>query len=126
MSRMDERALVLERLDAIERGLKTLLNALGSKHAPADSIEKALETLESLPFDADATVRAFHGASSAETMFVNRRLAYLADLDAIARTECQRLLATTTVAIERAHVLKARLDTLGSSADTGDSVDCVS
>jgi hypothetical protein len=125
MSNKSERVLVLKRLDAIERGLKVLLDALDSKRAPANAIDKALETLEALPFDAGEIVRAFEGASNVEKMFVNRRLTYLADLDAIARTECQRLLATTTVAIERAQVLKTRLDTLPTSAETGDSIDCV-
>jgi hypothetical protein len=125
MSQTGERELVLKRLDAIERSLKSLLFAFESKHAPAGSIEKAMAELEVLPFDAEATVRAFQGASQAETQLVNKRLTYLADLDAIVRTECQRLLATTTVAIERAQVLKARLDTLGTANDTGDSVDCV-
>jgi hypothetical protein len=126
MSTTAERKLILQRLDAIESGLKALLGALDSKRNPAGTIEKALEALEGLPFDAEATTRAFQGASNAEMMLVNRRLTYLADLDAIARTECQRLLATTTVAIERAQVLKARLDTLATSTETGDSVDCVS
>lgn len=125
MSSAHERAQILAHLDAIERGLKRLLSALQSKRAPAESIDKALATLEGLPFDAEAVVRAFNGASSVETTFVNKRLTYLADLDAIARTECQRLLATTTVAIERAQVLKARLDTLPTATDTGDSIDCV-
>ena len=125
MSRISERELVLARLDAIEHGLKALLHAFESKHAPAEAIDKAMAELEALPFDAEATVRAFHGATSPETQLVNRRLMYLADLDAIVRAECQRMLATTTVAIERAQVLKARLDTLATSTDTGDSVDCV-
>ena len=125
MSSKAERALILKRLDAIERGLKVLLDALDSKNAPAKKIDKALSELELLPFDAGETVRAFEGASNVEKQFVNRRLTYLADLDAIARTECQRVLATTTIAIERAHVLKARLDTLQGDTDTGDSIDCV-
>jgi hypothetical protein len=125
MSTNEERKRVLERLDAIERGLKALLGALEAKQAPAGSIEKAMATLEALPFDPGAVVRAFEGASRVESQLVNKRLTYLADLDAIARNECQRLLATTTVAIERAQVLKTRLDTLRETSEPGDSIDCV-
>jgi hypothetical protein len=125
MSHAEERRQTLQRLDVIERGLKTLLSALESKRAPADSIDRAMAALEALPFDAEAVVRTFDGASRTEVAYVSSRLKYLADLEAIARTECQNILATTTVAIERAQVLKARLATLAADDDTGESVDCV-
>lgn len=124
MSVADDRRKVLERLDLIERNMKALLCALESKRAPADSIDRAMMALEALPFDAEAIVNTFQGASRSEVAYVSTRLKYLADLDAIARSECQNILATTTVAIERAQVLKARLASLAAEGETGDSVDC--
>jgi hypothetical protein len=125
MNSSRERAEALARIDALEDGLTALLNALESKNAPADSVERAIAALELLPFDPQATIEAFADAPALEVALAKRRLEHVASLDAIVRAECERMLATTTLAIERTRVLKASLDTLESSTETGDSVDCV-
>lgn len=125
MSRVFERATALSRIDAVEVALKRLLAALESKSAPAQGIESALSTLESLSFDPRSTIEAFESAPSDQMDFVKRRLERLAALDSIVRAECERMLASTTLALERTRVLKEGLDALASDSGTGDSIDCV-
>ncbi|MDZ4772257.1 MAG: hypothetical protein SGI72_03890, partial [Planctomycetota bacterium] len=115
---------VLARLDEIERALKSLLTVLDSKQSPVETIDRALVGLESVPFDVGDVLRAFQNGSEDEIESVKLRLARLADLDAVARAECQRMLEKTTVAIDRTRVLKTRLEILATSTTTGDSIDC--
>lgn len=124
MSGVFERATALSRIDAIETALKRLLAALESRNSPAHGIESALVTLEKLPFDPQSTIESFQGAPQDQMEFVKRRLERLAALDAVVRTECERMLATTTLAIERTRVLKDGLDALASESGSGDSLDC--
>ncbi len=124
MSIHDEQRTVLARLDEIERALKSLLTVLDSKQSPVETIDRALVGLESVPFDVGDVLRAFQNGSEDEIESVKLRLARLADLDAVARAECQRMLEKTTVAIDRTRVLKTRLEILATSTTTGDSIDC--
>lgn len=124
MSIHDQQQNVLARLDEIERALKSLLNVLDAKQTPVEEIDRALAGLEALPFDVLEVMRAFNNGSEDEIETVKLRLARLADLDAVARAECQRMLEKTTVAIDRTRVLKTRLEILATSTTTGDSVDC--
>lgn len=123
MSRVFERATALSRIDAVEVALKRLLAALESKSAPAQGIESALSTLESLSFDPRSTIEAFESAPSDQMDFVKRRLERLAALDSIVRAECERMLATTTLALERTRILRASLDHLADPGPAGEIVD---
>lgn len=125
MSSSFERANALSRIDAIEIALKRLLAALEARQAPADSVERAMAALEALPFDAASTVEAFQGAPTDEVELVKRRLQRVASLDSVVRAECERMLATTTLAIERTRVLKANLDALAADGETGAGLDVV-
>lgn len=116
---------VLVELDAIERGLRTLLCALESPASTAESIEFAAGTLSTAGFDAGFVVDTFRGSSDAEILELKARLARLADLEAVVRDECQRSLSETSAAICHARVLEAQLDTLANAEQSGTTFDCV-
>jgi len=125
MSSEAERRDIFAQLDDLERGLRAVLASLETKRAPAESVDHAISTLVSLPFDAQATIRAFREGPDKERSLVKSRLMRLADLDAVVRLECDRLLATTALAIERTRVLKNGLDGWAEVDSSGDSIDCV-
>ena len=120
-----ERKAVFAQLEDLERGLRSVLTSLEAKTTASEAIDQAITALVDLPFDAQATIRAFQDGPESELALAKTKLTRVADLDAVVRSECARLLAATAYAIERARVLGSGLDGISGEDSTGDSVDCV-
>ncbi|MBL8858663.1 MAG: hypothetical protein JNL28_09175 [Planctomycetes bacterium] len=125
MSSPAEREAVLAQLDDIERGLRAVLASLEVKTSPSETVDRAIDSLVSLPFDAQATIDAFREGSESDLAQAKAKLMRVADLDAVVRNECERLLAATAHRLERTRVLRTGLDGLADTDSTGDSIDCI-
>jgi hypothetical protein len=70
-------------------------------------------------------VEQFRGAGAIEIGLLRRKLARLADLDAVLRATCSGEMAATAGAIRRVRSVRSQLDALASVESAGDTLDCV-
>lgn len=120
-----ERQSWFDELELLERSMTTLLDALESPSSTAESIGWAVSSYDAIRFDPAPFAAAFQKAPADELARARSRLSRLVDLEALLRDECVRALTRTSRAIEQVRVVRAQLDALAPTEETGTSLDCV-